>query len=83
MLTPGRRSSALWQIVTGTPNFTPSAAVCEETASGARISTMPPCALMIWLAHSSCIGVLPSPQSAKTAARPFASAQRTMSFWNR
>ena len=60
------------------PNFAASRTVCAETASGARISTRPG----MCCAHSSCIGVLPMPQSAKMAARPRRSAQVTMSCWN-
>ena len=55
---------------TGTPIRWPSAIVCSPTHNGARISTGPG----MLTAHASCMAVLPSPVSAKIAARPLRSA---------
>lgn len=64
------------------PNFSASPIVWSDTASGVRISTGLPVCRRMFSAHTSCIGVLPSPQSAKIAPRPFRMAQSTSAAWN-
>ena len=81
IFTPSTTSSLDSHIFTGMPNRSPSACVCAATASGARISTDPPVCRYTSYAQDNCISVLPSPQSANMAARPFASAHLTISRW--
>src|SRR3990167_11183557 len=58
-----------------------SAMVCCVTARGATISPHESLS-MRFLIHSNCMTVLPSPQSAKIAARPLLIAHVTISRWN-
>ena len=58
-------------------NFTASSKVCEDTASGVSTSTLRFVFRTTFCAQTNCMGVLPSPQSAKIAARPWHKAQST------
>ena len=77
---PGR--AAVSETAASMPNFAASPSVWNVTASGVTISTGLPVWRRTFSAHTSCIGVLPRPQSANSAARPWRIAHPVRSAWN-